>query len=231
MDLYTKTETVQQDIDRDFIASIFQPENVDVILSKSTTVKYRKRETVIKSGEFVSHLILIYKGFVKVEIEKGKRNLILDIVPALNIIGLPVVLNLAKYDFSIVSLTECEVRLLPIDTIKSIISGNGKVAMQIINYSNDQFVFPMLNKLQCISHNNVRGRLAQLLLNLAQNTHQSKSFTLFISRTEMAEMIGFSRENVIRILSEFHTENIISISGKNIEIKNFPKLEELARYS
>jgi CRP-like cAMP-binding protein len=47
----------------------------------------------------------------------------------------------------------------------------------------------------------------------------------------MAEMIGFSRENVIRILSEFHTENIISISGKNIEIKNFPKLEELARYS
>jgi DNA-binding transcriptional regulator LsrR (DeoR family) len=44
-------------------------------------------------------------------------------------------------------------------------------------------------------------------------------------------MIGFSRENVIRTLSEFNAESIIKINGKSIEILDFIKLEDLAKYS
>jgi hypothetical protein len=44
-------------------------------------------------------------------------------------------------------------------------------------------------------------------------------------------MIGFSRENVIRVLAEFNSEGIINLSGKSIEIKEIERLEEIAKYS
>jgi CRP-like cAMP-binding protein len=223
-------EKTAHEPDVQLLSTFFTPEEVNLLMSKSTVVKYHKRETIIKKGEFLSNLVLMFSGYAKVEVEKGNKNLIYDIVRATHLIGLPVVLSQEKYDFSVVSLTDCEVRLLPVDVVKSILAENGKAALEIIHYGNANFLEPLMDKLQCVSHNNVRGRLAHLLLSLAK-IHESFAFTLLITRTEMAQMIGFSRENVIRILSEFHTEKVLTISGKHIEIKDSAKLEELARYS
>jgi len=219
-----------QTADIKLLSSIFSPDDMNLLLSKSTVVKYHKRETVVKKGEFLSHMVLLTKGYVKVETERGNKNLIYDIVSGPNIPGLPAILSWDKFDLSIVSLSDCEVRFLEMDVFKKVLRENGNAAMELINYGNNHFLFPMLEKLQCISHNNVRGRLAHLLISLTQ-IHDSKAFTLLITRTEMAQMIGFSRENVIRILSEFHNEGVITISGKHIEVKDMNKLNDLALYS
>jgi len=206
-----------------------QPQELTLLEQKSTKVTYGKRETIVKKGEFSTHFLLIHEGFVKVEMNEDGKNFILDIIPAGSIIGFPTLFNAEKHIFSTTSLTETVIQFIPIEIIRGIIELNGKAALAAIKYSNETFVTPLLDKLQLMSHNNIKGRLAKLLLHFAVNTHRSNRFTLLINRTEIASMIGFSRENVIRVLSEFHAEGTISIKGKQLDILNVRKLEELTR--
>lgn len=217
-------------LDNWFISQLSEAE-LAILREKSTTVSYRKRESIVKKGEFATHLILVLKGFVKIEVEQGRKNFILDMVSKGNIIGLPVALSVYKQIYSVVPLTDATIQLIPIDSLRRIMEGNGRVALAAMEYANNHFVLPMLDKLQTISHNNIRGRLAKLILHLSQKTHCSNTFTLLLTRRELAQMIGFSRENVIRILTELNSEGVITIRGKHIEIVNPSRLEALARYS
>jgi CRP/FNR family transcriptional regulator len=56
-------------------------------------------------------------------------------------------------------------------------------------------------------------------------------FELPVSRKEIAELIGMTTENVIRILSEFRKEGIIRINGKEIEIADKTKLQFLSEHA
>jgi CRP-like cAMP-binding protein len=224
----TTIESMHQLIQNHWFANALKPDELNLLLQKSAIVSYRKRETIIKRGEFANHLVLLIDGFVKVENDEAKKNFILDIVQGGNFIGLPLVLSMDKYEFSVVSLTDSQVLFIPVDILKKVLLSNSKLCMAVINYGNESFVAPLLDKLKSASRNNIRGRLAKLILLLAQETHKSNSFALLISRFEMAQMIGFSRENVIRMLTEFHAEGIIKLSGKTMHVYSIEKLEELA---
>jgi CRP-like cAMP-binding protein len=216
---------------RHWLSEAFTSKELSVLFDRSSFVTYRKRETIVKRGEFIIHLPLLISGYVMLEVDDGKKNLILDIYKGINVIGLPLVLSLEKYNFSVVTLTDAEVVFVPLDFFKTNLESNGKLAKAIINEGNNHFVIPMLDKLKSVSQNNIRGRLAKLILHFAKDTFLANNFTLLTSRNEMAQMIGFSRENVIRILTEFDEEGIIKVKSKSIEILDYNKLDELAKYS
>ncbi|MDD4385662.1 MAG: Crp/Fnr family transcriptional regulator [Bacteroidales bacterium] len=224
-------EKLQEIVEGHWFASALKANELEQMFQKSTVVDYRKRETVIKRGEFANHLVFLIEGYVKVEIDEGKKNFIFDIVQGKSFVGIPVVLSFEKYQFSIVTLTDARVLFVPIDAFKDALKSNSKFALSVIEHGNQNFVLPLLEKLKSASRNNIRGRLAKLLLSLANETHKSNKFNLLISRSEMAQMIGFSRENVIRMLSEFHAEGIIKISGKSLNVISIEKLEDISDHN
>ena len=79
-----------------------------------------------------------------------------------------------------------------------------------------------------LSKKNLRGKIAYILLDFSENVYKSPEFDLPISRKELAELIDMTTENVIRILSEFRKDGIISITGKTIAIKNMELLEQIS---
>jgi CRP-like cAMP-binding protein len=218
-------------LDNHWLSKVFSASDLAELLKVTSLVEYRKRETIVKRGEFATHLVFLLEGFVKLEIEEGKRDFIIDIEKGMNFIGLPLALTLEKHIFSIVTLSDAKVIFFPVNVIKDILKTNARFSQEIIRYGNEAFVVPLLEKLRSASQNNIRGRLAKLLIHLSMDVHCSNKFTLLISRMEMSHMIGFSRENVIRVLAEFNTEGIIDVNSKILEIKNIARLEELAKYS
>ncbi|HNV80420.1 MAG: Crp/Fnr family transcriptional regulator [Tenuifilaceae bacterium] len=224
-------EAKVQILQKNWLFSQLSPQEIDEILLKTTTVEYRRKETIFKKGEFISHLVLLLEGYLKIEVDQGEKNFIFDIIPPLHYIGLPLVLSSEKYIFSAVSLTDTTLLYVPMDLVKKIMGENGQVAIKAIEYGNETFTFTLFEKLKSSALNNVRGRLAKLLLHFSTVVFKNNTFTLLIGRNEIAQMIGFSRENVIRTLSEFNTEGIIRIGGKTIEIIDPVKLDELGKYS
>lgn len=66
----------------------------------------------------------------------------------------------------------------------------------------------------------MRGNIADVILEFAEQIYQSDSFTLPISQAELGNYVDTSRESVSRILTEFHKDGILNINGKKIEIIN-----------
>lgn len=216
---------------KSWLSKFLKADELELIETSSTTVSYNKRDVIAKKGEFAKHVMVLQKGFVKVELKEGKKNFIVGIISSPNIIGFSTLLSCDKHLFDVVALTDAIIQFIPVEVLKDIIESNGKFAFAAITHGTETFTIPMLEKLQCLSQNNIRGRLAKLLLQLSRDTHRSTKFSLLISRSEMAEMIGFSRENVIRMLTEFQKEGIIKLHGKTIEFFNADKLEKYAMYS
>ncbi|HOO43018.1 MAG TPA: helix-turn-helix domain-containing protein, partial [Bacteroidales bacterium] len=74
---------------------------------------------------------------------------------------------------------------------------------------------------------NAGGSLATLLLNLIRVFDEHQLIIPF-TREEMAHTLGYSKESIINTLSDFQKDNIISISGKNLEILDKKALETIA---
>ncbi len=62
------------------------------------------------------------------------------------------------------------------------------------------------------------GRVADLLRYFSEDVFKKTEFTVSLSRQEMAELIGTTKESFIRILNEFKNDKIIDLDGKNIKI-------------
>jgi CRP/FNR family transcriptional regulator len=82
----------------------------------------------------------------------------------------------------------------------------------------------MEQKLMTIAQKSVRERLATTLLMLKDNYgvdgRERDLIDIALSREDLANIIGTATETVIRLLSDFKTQNLISLQGKKIKILN-----------
>jgi CRP-like cAMP-binding protein len=84
-----------------------------------------------------------------------------------------------------------------------------------------------------IAQKPVRERLAEALLTLCHKFHPEgckDNNVLNLSREDLANILGSATETVIRLLSEFREEKIISIEGRKIILKDIRKLKRLANF-
>jgi CRP/FNR family transcriptional regulator len=73
------------------------------------------------------------------------------------------------------------------------------------------------------------GRVAEALLFFADEIFGKNSFVLPLTRHELGDLTGNSRENVSRILADFNSEQLITINGKEIVITNRDMLEKISK--
>lgn len=71
------------------------------------------------------------------------------------------------------------------------------------------------------------GRLAHALFYLKDQVYVSNPFNLNLTKSELASLIGTSRESVSRLLREFHDAGIIEMNKNVIKILDEEKLEEI----
>jgi len=81
-----------------------------------------------------------------------------------------------------------------------------------------------------IAQKTVRERLAETLLMLDQTFGKDEEgfINVNLTREDISSIIGTATESVIRILSEFKTDGLISLKGKKIGIGNYSKLESIS---
>ena len=83
----------------------------------------------------------------------------------------------------------------------------------------------MEQKLVTIAQKSVRERLAATLIMLKEtygmeDGEESNLIDIALSREDLANIIGTATETVIRLLSDFKTQKLISLQGKKIKVLN-----------
>jgi CRP/FNR family transcriptional regulator len=74
----------------------------------------------------------------------------------------------------------------------------------------------------------MHGRIADVLIYLAEKIHNNQEFNITLSRQDISEFSGMSKDSAIRILKEFENEGIVRASGKSIRINKMELLKEIS---
>lgn len=224
---YSKTfKSAAQDIEvgkRDF--------NLDHLFKENSSKKYDKKAWVFMEGDTANALYFIEKGIVKTfkTTETGK-----ELLTGLNGPGhflgqLSILSDNGTYIESATVLEDAELHEIPKSDFIALINGNKEVANKFIGLISTKLVHikeQMIN----VAYATVRQRLAKTLLDLHSDgfltTKNDPGIT--IAREDLAGIIGIATETVIRMLTKFKEEGLISIEpNKSIVILDKKTLDAI----
>jgi len=195
--------------------------------SKKTEKFFRKGDKICVEGEDISSFMYLQTGLVKLfKTENNSKEHIISIAKPKDFIGSLSAFSNTKHIYSLTAIEDSLICCVDTEIIKNFIKTNGAFAIDFfsqISATSDSVIKTRID----INTRQLRGRIAYIILLFAQHIYKSNAFNLPISRKEVAELIDMSTENVIRVLSEFRKDGLIQIEGKNIEVKDFKRLEKV----
>ncbi|MCX7697125.1 MAG: Crp/Fnr family transcriptional regulator [Bacteroidales bacterium] len=215
---------------RSIVISNLPPEVNDRMCRLKQEKVFQKGEIIISENDPIEYFFYLKKGLIKLsKLLDNQKNYILILARPHDYISLLSIFHRNTYNYSMTAIEECEVCIFPMEEIQQLLITYPDFTLAFlrkVNKTSDVLIERFLT----FNSRNLRGRIALILLEFSEKIYQSRAFEVPISRREIAELIGMTTENVIRILSEFKNENIIKISGKEIEIVDPDKLRLIAEH-
>lgn len=194
----------------------------------SVRVRYRKNEIITKQGGFVSQVMHVERGLVKVFIENNDNILVLKIISSGNLLGLTSISEeFNTYQYSCMAYVDTEIRQIDILAFRKLVSQNSVFAREVIDILSANNV-QVTGRFFCLMHKQAYGRLADILLCLSDRIFKTPDFELPLSRKDLAELSGLSSETVIRMLKKFDQEGLIRMEGKNFSVLDYNRLKKIS---
>jgi CRP-like cAMP-binding protein len=225
----TRSDTCHCCRDKSCATEKLSPAELDLITNNRFLSDIRRKTTVINEGSPASYIIYLRQGLVKEYLLKSEnREHILQIIQPHSYLGLTSLFGSRIYNYSYSALTDLKVCYIDINQFTQLIQTNGNFAFEILKSMGEE---NLCNFHRFIDQSNKKtyGRIADMLLYFSQVVFTSNRFQIPLSRKEVADMVGTSRESAGRVLSKFHSEGLIEISGKNVAINDLKKLEKISK--
>ena len=188
-------------------------------------VKSFPRDVLIsQAGEEVRFLHILLQGSVKGEMVDytGKVIKIEDITPTRPLAPAFLFGKQNRYPVNITSGEDALLLSIPRDRFLIILQESEKVLVNFINIVSNRGQF-LSNKIKFLSFTTIKGKFAQYLLDLSVQ-HDSMSFTLPHSQSQLSELFGVARPSIGRAIGELKQEGIIRTEGKQVEILDQARL-------
>ena len=196
----------------------------------SVSINFKKGETVCKRGAFASHIYFLEEGLVKVYLEEKNKNLILTLSTKNNLLGLSSIFDgNNKLPYTVSTYTNSKVRMIDIQIFRQLLKQNSEFSYRIINLLNEKTA-QIYGRFFSLKQKQLHGRLADILLCLANKIFKSNSFELPLSRADLGDLTGMSTESVIRMMKEFKEDGLIEIQCKSIELLDVIRLEKISEF-
>ncbi len=211
--------------------SHLSPEEILNLQRHCLIIRFKKGEIITKQGTLASHSLYVSQGLVKLYVEGKNRNIIIKLIPESNFIGLHSLFSEHNiYNFSVAAIENSSICMIPREVFYEQAQKNHNFLLEITK-NVSECANLVLEKVLSLSEKTARGRLIDTLLYFSEEIYKSKTFTLPITRKELAELCSISTENAVRILSELKKEGLIDIDGKKITIKQPSLLMKLSSIS
>ncbi|MGE5630163.1 MAG: Crp/Fnr family transcriptional regulator [Caulobacteraceae bacterium] len=192
--------------------------------------KYAKGRIIFMEGEPGEAFYYIQSGLIKIsKTSKDGREHILHILNEGHVFAEVTLFNKTVYPATAESLEDSEVGIIKNEDIEKVIMENPELSLQLIKYLNKRLI-EAHTKIRNLALYDTYGRTAQALLKLAEDygrrTTKGIELDLNISRQELANIVGTTRETVIRALTALKKERSIDIDKNTVTILDMEKIKE-----
>jgi CRP/FNR family transcriptional regulator, polysaccharide utilization system transcription regulator len=228
MGLYSRIEKNNEGIVELPFFSFLTDEEKDLIRSNSNIVHYNRRENIFLQNTRTSHIMYLNTGLVKIYKEgKGDKSLILKLATTHQFLGLMSIFGSDIHDHSAATIEPSDVYYIDISIFNKIVKENGHFAYYLIHLLSIDGIY-LFNKLVGQAHKQLPGRIADVLLYFSEQIFKAEKFTLPLTRRELAELAGTTKESFIRTLTEFKNDKIIQLDGSDVEITSMKIVKTLS---
>jgi len=194
-------------------------EEISQLEDNCAVADLKSGDTIFKQGVFSSNIVYLREGIIKLHIEGPYKEQIIKITKGPTYLGIPTTFDEKYYRYSATTVEKTSACFIEINTFKQFVQKNGNFAYEIIlQLCKDEI--NLFNKCISKSQKNARGRIADSLLFFKEEIYNEDSFKLPLTRNELGNYVDTTRESVSRILTEFHNEKIIKLSGRKVQIMN-----------
>lgn len=195
--------------------------------------RFKKGQVIFFEGDVSDKFYIINKGKIKIyKYNKEGKEQILYILSEGDFIGYLSLLKKGKVDFNAEALEDVSVCILTKDDFDKIVKKTPEISLRILENLHDRLV-SLENLVQTLSTKDIETRIAALLRNFAKDFGREEEdgivIDLPLSREEMANYIGVTRETMSRKLTAMEEDGVIELIGnKKVVIRDAEALEEMS---
>lgn len=202
---------------------------IDQLKSNSKTILFKKKDVIFRQGTLTSHVMFLESGLIKLFKKwKNNKSIILKIASPGYFIGLVSIFGDSTFQYSATAIKDSNVYFIDISIFKSILENNGKYASYLLTeICRDNL--GIFDRLSSQYNKQLPGKIADIILFFAESIYKSQTFEFPITRTELAELAGTTKESFIRTLAEFKNDKIIELDGKSVKIKSIDIIRTLSK--
>ncbi len=217
---------------KDSLYEGLNPEDLSRINNHKTCIQYKKGQNIFYEGTRPTGMYCMNGGKVKVYKNnvQGKEYIIYIAKPG-DFLGYRALLSEEQYQATATVLEDAKICFIPKESFFEVLQKNPVFMKKVVKAVCHEMGI-MEEKLAELAHKSVRERLAANLLMLKESYGMegegSVLIDLALSREDLASIVGTATETVIRLLSEFKSDGLISFEGKKIRVLEPKKLARQA---
>lgn len=213
------------------VFNILDSQQLQELSQHKTCHIYKKGQYIFNENGMPQGLFCVTNGKIKLCTTgfDGKEQ-ILRLVNSGNIVGYAALLS-KRYHCSAVALEDSSICIIDKDFFYKSIQDNPQLLFEFLKKMGEDLKVAD-EQILSLSQKNVRERMAEALLFLKATygfAEDGQTLNIVLTREEIADYVGTSKESAIRLLSEFNHDGIIELCGKKIKIINLSKLIKTAR--
>jgi len=197
------------------------PENQLALLTGVVSRKsFPRGTTIIAAGDVTESLYVVISGRMKVMMSDDEgREVILAILGTGEYFGEMGLVDDSTRSASVVALEACELLSLSKRDFKNCLNDNFEMAMTVMRGLVKR-LREADKKIGSLALMDVYGRVARLLLEMAETIDGQKVVTKKLAKQDIAKMIGASREMVSRVMKDLQTGGFIEVRAGSIFLRD-----------
>lgn len=186
-----------------------------------------KKDIVYSEGQTCRYVYMIKSGkALGTKADDYSKEVITRIYQYPDVIGLPSALLGERFLETVKAFEDLEVILIKKEDYINFILSDKSISYFFLNaLAHDQVKAD--EKLLLQAYSPVRVKLAAVLIDLYNCYESNGKAVIPIHREDLAAMAGTAKETIIRCLSEFKEEGLVTITGTDITIENIQALVDL----
>lgn len=191
--------------------------------TRGITRRHAKNTIVVSEGDSTDGLFIVLEGRVKIFVSDSQgHEVVLGTLGPGEYFG-ELALDAGPRSASVITLEPCQLLVVPKDAFRDFVESNPPFAFSLIGKLISR-VRSLTDDVKSLALMDVYGRVARLLLELAEERDGVLMIAERLTQQEIANRIGASREMVSRILKDLSTGGYITQSREGIVLHRKPPL-------
>ena len=211
------------------LTDLGKKDEMHIALEQHDIVEYKKKQIIYAEGQHPNKLYYIESGKVKIyKTSESGKEFITSLLSAGDFFGHIALLENKTYVEFAETIEESKIRNIPKREFEDLLTQHQEIALKVIKLLANN-IAEKEDQLVALAYHSLRKRVADALLALKKKYEQPDEavFSIAIAREDLANIAGTATESLIRTLSDFKSEKLISIKEGKITLLEVKKLASL----